>query len=175
MHSHYTWHAHKHTCLHACPYIHMRDTHSHAVCIHTCIRTYTCIHVHTHTHFFQPPALGPVALTRVPAVLKRRQLGTKPSPGAAGRGKDQRSPMGRSRLGQHSSRVWSRWRTCSTALPPARLGRWLRSWRLNSQAPRCPSRSSCMPSEPRRPLSSAGLTALRDGPPWWGRRSQGWS
>ena len=45
----HTCHAHKHTCLHACPYIHARDTRSHAPCIHTCVHTCTRIHACTHT------------------------------------------------------------------------------------------------------------------------------
>ena len=127
IHTH-TRHAHN-THMLSCMPMHSHTRHT-LTCIlytrvHTHICMHACLHTHSHTHFFPPPALGPVALTCVPAVLERKQLGTKPSPGAAGWGRAQRSPVGCRCPGQQSPRVWLRWRTRSPALQPARLGRWL--------------------------------------------------
>lgn len=134
----------------------MHSVYTHA---YTHIHAYMFTHTHSHIHSFPPPALGPVALTRVPAVLKRRQLGPKPSPGAAGGGKDQRPPLGRSRPGQQSSRVWSWWRTRSTALQPACPGRWLVH---EGSAPKLPA---VLPGAPTCRVRPGGLCPRQDSQP----------
>ena len=156
-------HAHTFTC----------EAHIHMQSVHT--RAYTHMHAYMFTHTHTPSHHQLLAQWLSPeSQLCGRGDSWGPSPVLGllvGKGSEVPSgtqPSGSAEL-QGLLKVEDSQRR-PAASPPGPLAPFLKA---ELPSPRCPSRSSCTPRAPRRPLSSAGLTALREGPPCGGDAAKG--
>ena len=153
--------------------------HTHAMhTTHTCLHTYTCIHVYTHTHTHTPSHHQHLAqwLSPVSQLCWRgKSQGRSPALGLLVR-EGIRGPQWDADI--RVSRAPGSGRGGGHAAPPCSQPAWGAGSVHEGQAPDLPTvlpgATACRAC-PGGLHPRAGLTALKEGPPWWGRCSQGWS
>ena len=139
--------------------------------VHTHICMHTCLHTHTHT-LLPTTSSWPSGSHPSPSCAEEETVGDQAQSWGCWsgriRGPSGTQPSGSAEL-QGLLKVEDSQRR-PAASPPGPPAPFLKA---ELPSPRCPSRSSCTPRAPRRPLSSAGLTALREGPPCGGDAAKG--
>ena len=175
-HTHMPCTQHTHTYTHAHTFTYETHTHMHSVYTHAYTHIHAYMFTHTLTHTLLPttstwPRLSPVSqlcwrgksLGRSPALVLLVGEGIR-GPQWDADVRVSRAP-GSGRGGGH-------------AAPPCSQPAWGAGSVHEGRAPKLPAvlpgATACQ-ARPGGLHPRAGLIALREGPPWWGRCSQGWS
>ena len=175
-HTHMPCTQHTHTYTHAHTFTYETHTHMHSVYTHDYTHIHAYMFTHTLTHTLLPttstwPRLSPVSQL----CWRGKSLGRSPAP-VLPVGEGIRGPQWDADV--RVSRAPGSGQGGGHAAPPCSQPAWGAGSVHKGRAPKLPTVLPGATACQARPGSlhpRAGLIALREGPPWWGRCSQGWS